>query len=58
VTRRCFDRSSDSIAIFKSVFLVISIIAVSGAVRMAERYRLFSLIPDRRSEFGVSIRDI
>jgi hypothetical protein len=29
VTRRCFDRSSDLIAIFKSVFLVISTIAVS-----------------------------
>ena len=27
-------------------------------VRMAERYRLISLIPGRRSELGLSIRDI
>ena len=27
-------------------------------VRMAERHRLISLIPGRRSEFAVSIRDI
>jgi hypothetical protein len=31
VTRRCFDRSSDSIAIFKSVFLEISTIPTSSA---------------------------
>ena len=30
----------------------------SLCVRMAERYRLISLISGRRSEFGVSIRDI
>jgi hypothetical protein len=27
-------------------------------VRVAERYRFISLIPDRRSEFGLSIRDM
>jgi hypothetical protein len=37
VTRRCFDRSSDSISMFRSVFLVISEIAVSNAL-----YRRFA----------------
>ena len=37
LTRRCFDRSSDSIAMFKSVFLLISAMAVSNA-----RWRKFA----------------
>ena len=32
VTRRCFDRSSDWIATFKSVFRLISAMAVSNAL--------------------------
>jgi hypothetical protein len=42
VTRRCFDRPSDSSAIFKSVFLLISAIAVSNALwrKFAQTRRL------------------
>jgi hypothetical protein len=37
VTRRCFDRTSDSISIRMSVFLAISVIAVSSARMKIDR---------------------